>query len=83
MVIQYKNTLQILIKCNYIVIILEYYEHKEHKSYYYQMHHLFVYNTSNQIFHNCILIILAFSRVYTIVLQLLYNLPINLNVAFF
>ena len=41
-----------------------------------------VYNTSNQVCHNCILIIHAFSRVCTIVLQLLRNLPINPNVCF-
>ena len=32
--------------------------------------------------HNCILIIRACSRVCTIVLQLLHNLPINPNVCF-
>ena len=37
-----------------------------------------VYITSHQV--NCILIIHAFSKVYTIVLQLLHNLPMNPNV---
>ena len=44
------------------------------------MYHLFVYITSHQVCHNCILIIHAFSKVYTIVLQLLHNLPMNPNV---
>ena len=51
-------------------------------AYCYQMYHLLVYNTSNQVCHNCILIIHAFSRICTIILQLLYNLPINSNVCF-
>ena len=46
------------------------------------MHHIVVYNPSNQVCHNCILIIYAFSKVCTIVLQLLYNLPINQNFCF-
>ena len=44
------------------------------------MYHLLVYHTSNQVCHNCILIIHAFSRVCTTVLQLLHNLLINPNV---
>ena len=46
------------------------------------MYHLLVYNTSNQVCHICILIIHAFSRVFTIELQLLQNPPINPNVCF-
>ena len=46
------------------------------------MYHLFVYNTSNQVCHNCILTIRAFSRVCTIMLQLLHILPINPCVCF-
>ena len=49
---------------------------------YHQIYYLFVYNTSNQIGHVCILIIHAFSNACTIVLQVLYNLPINSNVCF-
>ena len=46
------------------------------------MYHLLVYNTSNQVCHNCILIIHAFLRVCTNMLQLLRNLPINPNLCF-
>ena len=52
------------------------------EGYYHQMYYPFVYNTSNQTCHNCILIIHAFSRVSKIVLQLLHNLPIKPNVCF-
>ena len=52
------------------------------EAYCHQMYHLLVNNTSNQVCHNCILIIHTFSRVCTIVLQLLHNLPINPNVCF-
>ena len=83
MVMQYKknitNTdkieiLNFKINCQKKTKIIEAYCH--------QMYHLLVYNTSNQVCHNCILIIHAFSRVCTIVLQLLRNLPINPNVCF-
>ena len=57
------------------------------EGYCHQKYHISVYNTSNQVCHNCILIIHAFVQLYkgscticTIVLQLLHNLPINLNV---
>ena len=46
------------------------------------MYHLLGYNNSNQVCHNWIPIIHAFSRVCTIVLQLLHNLPINPKVCF-
>ena len=52
------------------------------EAYCHEMYHLLVYNTSNQVCHNCILIIYAILRVCRIVLQLLRNLPINLNVCF-
>ena len=41
------------------------------EGYYHQMHHLFVYNTPDQVCHNCILMIHAFSRVCTIILYLI------------
>ena len=82
MVIQYKNTLQILIKYKYLIIKLIAKKTKIIEAYCHQMYDLLVYNTSNQVCHNCILIIHAFSRVCTIVLQLLRNLPINPNVCF-
>ena len=80
MVTQYKNTLQILIKYKNLIIKLIAKKTKIIEAYCHQMCHLLVYNTSNQVCHNCILIIHAFSRVCTIVLQLLRNLTINLPI---
>ena len=82
MVIQYINTLQIVIKYKYLIIKLSAQKTKIIEAYCHQMYHIIVYKTSNQVCHNCILIIHAFSRVCTIVLQLLHNLLINPNVCF-
>ena len=82
MVIQYKNKLKILIKYKYLTIKLMVKKTKIIEAYCHQMYYLLVYNTSNQVCHNCILIIHAFSRVCTIMLQLLRNLPINPNDCF-
>ena len=83
MVIQYKDTLQIQYKIqlfNYNIKCIK--DKKNIEGYCYQMYqlHVLVYNTSNQVCHNCILIIHGFSRVCTIVFQLLHNLPINPSV---
>ena len=51
MVIQYKNTLQKLIKYKYLIIKLIAKKTKIIEAYCHQMYDLLVYNTSNQVCH--------------------------------
>ena len=52
------------------------------ESYYHRIYHIFVYNILHEVFILKIIIIIhAFSRIFTVVFRFLCNLPMNLNVT--